>query len=75
MRGQVGIGMVVRQLEAWQHDQAVLPQSARRLAGDVLEVEPVVAGMDAARRRGGVDGARDAQRVIGDAEDVEPSLP
>src|SRR5581483_11375281 len=62
MCGARRIGIVVRELEAGDHEQAVADAGAHRFDLDVAEVLVVVAGAD-------MPGA--TRGVVGDGEDVE----
>src|SRR5262249_30632190 len=66
VRGEIGIGAVVRQLEARNYYEPVLLESTFRLGTDLGDVRRPRPGIDGARHRVG-----EAHAVIGDAEHVE----
>ena len=73
MRRHVRVEVVVRELEAREHEQVVVPPCSLRLRGELGKVVGVVRGPDAARRRVGREPRIVAAvDVVGDAEHVEP---
>ena len=64
--GPLGVRIVVRELEAGDHEQVVELAGAERLRADVAQVRVVVAGVHLGRA---------ARRMVGDSEDVEAAAP
>jgi hypothetical protein len=73
VRGQVGLLVVVGQLDAGDDEQAVERKRPLRLGVDRAEVRGEIAAVDAGL--GESPGVVRAQDVVRDAEDVEPGVP
>jgi hypothetical protein len=76
VRGEVGVEVVVRQLEPWDEEEVVFVPGPRCFCLDLEEIGAVVVDVNVTWAGVGLKpGVVGAHAVVGDAEDIEPAPP